>query len=82
MYLAHMAYKALMHGVEQDIHAIVEEDATIKAIHEHAEQFDPKVEFAFGICRYVFEHSLHSQPDACVMHAAMLHFCLCIIWCV
>eukprot|EP00877_Chromochloris_zofingiensis_P008102 jgi/Chrzof1/3545/UNPLg00754.t1 len=53
MYLAHMAYKALMHGVEQDIHAIVEEDATIKAIHEHAEQFDPKV---FSAVCVIFAH--------------------------
>ncbi|EFJ43878.1 hypothetical protein VOLCADRAFT_76547 [Volvox carteri f. nagariensis] len=40
--------KAAMHGMEVDIHQIVEEDPIVAAIHENAEVFDPKAEFAFS----------------------------------
>ncbi|GFR47206.1 hypothetical protein Agub_g8886 [Astrephomene gubernaculifera] len=40
--------KAAMHGLEVDIHQVVEEDPIVAAIHENAEVFDPKAEFAFS----------------------------------
>ncbi|PNH03788.1 Phosphate-repressible phosphate permease [Tetrabaena socialis] len=39
--------KAAMHGLEVDIHAVVEEDPIVAAIHKNAEVFDPKTEYAF-----------------------------------
>jgi sodium-dependent phosphate transporter len=46
--VAHKAKKALLHGVSVDIHAVVEEDPIVAAIHRHAQVFDPRVEFNFG----------------------------------
>ncbi|GLI65531.1 hypothetical protein VaNZ11_009086 [Volvox africanus] len=40
--------RAAMHGMEVDIHQIVEEDPIVAAIHENAEVFDPKAEYAFS----------------------------------
>ncbi|KXZ56263.1 hypothetical protein GPECTOR_1g23 [Gonium pectorale] len=39
---------AAMHGMEVDIHQVVEEDPIVAAIHENAEVFDTKAEFAFS----------------------------------
>jgi sodium-dependent phosphate transporter len=40
--------RAAMHGVEVDIHAIVEDDPVVKAIHAHAEVFDARAERVFS----------------------------------
>ncbi|GLC32995.1 hypothetical protein PLESTB_000382400 [Pleodorina starrii] len=40
--------RAAMHGLEVDIHQVVEEDPIVAAIHENAEVFDPKAEYAFS----------------------------------
>ena len=36
------------YGTKVDIHDVVEEDPVVAAIHAHAEQFDPKTEYAFS----------------------------------
>ena len=40
--------KGLLHGVTYDIHAIVEEDDTLKELHGHAEVFEPRIEMSFS----------------------------------
>lgn len=40
--------KGLLHGVTYDIHAIVEEDNTLKELHGHAEVFEPRIEMSFS----------------------------------
>ncbi len=42
------ARKAAMHGMDVDIHAAVEEDPIVAAIHANAELFDPHAEQARG----------------------------------
>lgn len=42
------AKDAALYGVSYDIHKVVEEDATVAAIHAHAEKFDPATERVFG----------------------------------
>ena len=42
------ARDATMHGMEVDIHAIVEEDELVAAIHANAEVFDVKAELVFS----------------------------------
>jgi phosphate/sulfate permease len=46
-YLA-QARKAAMHGMEVNVHAIVEEDELVAAIHANAEVFDEKAETVFS----------------------------------
>lgn len=43
----HKLGKNLTHGVDVDIHAVVEEDELVGSIHQNAEVFDPKAEYAF-----------------------------------
>ncbi len=43
-----LAKKAAMHGVEVNVHDIVEEDELVAAIHAHAEVFDEKAETVFS----------------------------------
>ncbi|KAG2440881.1 hypothetical protein HXX76_003735 [Chlamydomonas incerta] len=40
--------RAAMHGMEVDVHEVVEEDPIVAAIHKNAEVFDPKAEYAFS----------------------------------
>ncbi|PNH04464.1 Phosphate-repressible phosphate permease [Tetrabaena socialis] len=40
--------KAALHGMEVDIHKLVEEDPVVAAIHKNAEVFDYKSEYAFS----------------------------------
>ncbi|KAG2490083.1 hypothetical protein HYH03_011389 [Edaphochlamys debaryana] len=40
--------RAAMHGLEVDVHQVVEEDPIVAAIHQNAEVFDPKAEYAFS----------------------------------
>ncbi|KAL2632054.1 hypothetical protein R1flu_016740 [Riccia fluitans] len=40
--------KAATHGLNVDIHKIVKTDEKIGQIHEHAERFEPRVEYAFS----------------------------------
>jgi sodium-dependent phosphate transporter len=42
------AWKGATHGLNVDIHKIVKTDATVNAIHERAEVFEPRVEYAFS----------------------------------
>nr|AQM55173.1 sodium/phosphate symporter PTB [Coleochaete nitellarum] len=42
------AKKAALHGVDYDIHEIVEEDPVVAAIHKNAEVFDIRAEYAFS----------------------------------
>ena len=44
----HSIQRAAMHGVNVDIHAVVEEDPIVGAIHANAEVFDPKAEQVFA----------------------------------
>ena len=40
--------KMATHGLNVDIHKVVEEDPTVAKIHESAEKFDPHVEYVFA----------------------------------
>eukprot|EP00245_Coleochaete_scutata_P015149 TRINITY_DN663_c0_g1_i1.p1 TRINITY_DN663_c0_g1~~TRINITY_DN663_c0_g1_i1.p1 ORF type:complete len:648 (-),score=96.18 TRINITY_DN663_c0_g1_i1:684-2627(-) len=40
--------KAALHGVDYDIHEIIEEDPVVAAIHKNAEVFDVRAEYAFS----------------------------------
>ena len=40
--------KWAMHGVNVDIHKVVDEDPIVSQIHESAEKFDPHVEYVFA----------------------------------
>ncbi|BBN19399.1 solute carrier family 20 (sodium-dependent phosphate transporter) [Marchantia polymorpha subsp. ruderalis] len=42
------ARKAATHGVNVDIHKSVKEDEVLDAMHENAERFEPRVEYAFS----------------------------------
>jgi len=42
------AWKGATHGLNVDIHKVVKTNATVKAIHERAEVFEPRVEYAFS----------------------------------
>lgn len=42
------AKKAATHGLDVDIHKVVKTDAAIHDIHENAEVFEPRVEYAFS----------------------------------
>lgn len=42
------AKTAALYGTSYNIHAIVDTDATVHAIHAGAEKFEERVEFAFG----------------------------------
>lgn len=42
------AWKGATHGLNVDIHSVVKTDATVNAIHERAEVFEPRVEYAFS----------------------------------
>jgi sodium-dependent phosphate transporter len=44
----HTMHKAAMHGMEVDIHAVVDEDPIVTAIHANAEVFDPRAEAVFS----------------------------------
>lgn len=50
------AWKVATHGMNVDIHDVVKTSATVGAIHESAEVFEPRVEYAFmylqvsGVC--------------------------------
>ena len=44
----HIAQKAAMHGMEVDIHAVVDKDPIVTAIHANAEVFDPRAEAVFS----------------------------------
>jgi sodium-dependent phosphate transporter len=44
----HSLQRAAMHGLEVDIHKIVDEDPIVAAIHANAEVFDPKAESVFA----------------------------------
>ena len=46
--------KGLLHGVTYDIHAIVEEDDTLKELHGHAEVFEPRIEMSFSYLQVFF----------------------------
>lgn len=41
------AWKVATHGLNVDIHDVVKTSATVGAIHESAEVFEPRVEYAF-----------------------------------
>ncbi|XP_024360721.1 uncharacterized protein [Physcomitrium patens] len=41
------AWKVATHGLNVDIHDVVKTSATVGAIHENAEVFEPRVEYAF-----------------------------------
>jgi sodium-dependent phosphate transporter len=40
--------KWVTHGVDVDIHKVVEEDPVVAALHNRAEKFDPHVEYVFA----------------------------------
>jgi sodium-dependent phosphate transporter len=40
--------KWVTHGVNVDIHKVVEEDPVVAALHNRAEKFDPHVEYVFA----------------------------------
>ncbi|KAL2629279.1 hypothetical protein R1flu_013965 [Riccia fluitans] len=40
--------KAATHGMDVDIHRVVQENQKVGDIHEYAERFDPRVEYAFS----------------------------------
>ncbi|KAG0608617.1 hypothetical protein M758_8G119600 [Ceratodon purpureus] len=42
------AWKGATHGLNVDIHKVVKTDAKVNAIHERAEVFEPRVEYAFS----------------------------------
>jgi sodium-dependent phosphate transporter len=42
------AWKGATHGVNVDIHKVVKTNAAVHAIHERAEVFEPRVEYAFS----------------------------------
>ena len=44
----HTIQHAAMHGMEVDIHAVVDEDPLVAAIHANAEVFDPRAEAVFS----------------------------------
>lgn len=41
-------WKGATHGLNVDIHKVVKTDAVVNAIHERAEVFEPRVEYAFS----------------------------------
>jgi hypothetical protein len=41
-------WKGATHGLNVDIHKVVKSDAKVHAIHERAEVFEPRVEYAFS----------------------------------
>jgi len=59
---ARKAYRALMHGMDVDIHETIEDDPIVAKIHAKAEVFSPKVEFVFSYlqvfsaCCVTFSH--------------------------
>ena len=60
------AWAGATHGLNVDIHKVVKTDATINAIHERAEVFEPRVEYAFSylqVCGVVGIGSLLQPCD-------------------
>lgn len=60
---AQKAGKAAMHGMNVDIHHRLTHDDHLKAIHDRAEIFEPKVEYTFKYLQVLplplFPHSFH-----------------------
>ncbi len=58
----HFLYYIATHGTSVDIHAVVDEDPLVHNIHQNAEVFDPKAEYAlqylqvFSAICVVFAH--------------------------
>ena len=71
------AWKALTHGMEQDIHAIAQTDAKIKHIHEGAQVFDVKTEYSFKYlqvitaCANSFAHGANDVANSIGSFAAI-----------
>jgi len=71
------AWKALTHGMDQDIHEVSRTDAKIKHIHEGAQVFDVKTEFSFKYlqvitaCANSFAHGANDVANSIGSFAAI-----------
>lgn len=71
------AWKALTHGMNEDIHAIAKTDEKIKHIHEGAQVFDVKTEFSFKYlqvitaCANSFAHGANDVANSIGSFAAI-----------
>lgn len=70
--LAHSASKAVLHGTSVDIHQVVEEDDFIHAMHERAEKFDERAEYAFGYLQVRCAELAATWPVCCQAAMACL----------
>ena len=73
------AWKAATYGLNVDIHDVVKTSATVGAIHESAEVFEPRVEYAFmylqvfsAIC-VIFAHGAGEVGYAAGPMSTILH---------
>ncbi len=71
------AWKALTHGMDQDIHEVARTDEKIKGIHEGAQVFDVKTEFSFKYlqvitaCANSFAHGANDVANSIGSFAAI-----------
>ena len=71
------AWKALTHGMDQDIHEVARTDPKIKGIHDGAQVFDVKTEFSFKYlqvitaCANSFAHGANDVANSIGSFAAI-----------